>query len=100
MYELGADDTAVRRVHLVVLTMPLLLVAALWAAAGATDLFRQIVFPGVVVVHGTLLAGLLGGRLTVRQTGPWVVLSPGVIITARLLTWAGAPASRPTTWAW
>ena len=30
-----------------------------------------------------------------RQTGPWVVLSPGVIITARLLTWELVPASRP-----
>ncbi len=95
MDALRADDTLLRRVHLVVLAIPLGLVLVLWVLVGTPDAFRMIVFPGVAVVHGTLLAGLLTGRLTVRQTAPWVVVSPAVVLVARLLVWELVPTSRP-----
>ncbi len=91
----GPEDRAVRIVHLVVLTIPLGLVLAQWVMVGTPDVFRQVVFPAIVVVHGALLVGLLTGRLTTRQTGPWVVGAPAVVLVARLLTWELVPGTRP-----
>ena len=95
MAEAGTEDRAVRVVHLIVLTIPLGLVLVQWATVGTPDLFRQLVFPAILVVHGALMVGLLSGRLSVRQTGPWVVGAPAVWLVARLLTWELSPATRP-----
>jgi len=89
------DNRALRWVYLVVLAIPLALVLAVWINSGVNEPFQRIVFPLVVIVHGTLMAGLLARRVPLALAGPVAVLSPTVILLVRLLVWEFQPATRP-----
>jgi diguanylate cyclase (GGDEF)-like protein len=95
MHDGRPDDGAVRRAYLAVLSITLVLVAALWATEGAREAFTRVTYPAVVIVHGALVVALWRGRLSPHLVGPWVFLSPMAILAARLVTWEFDPATRP-----
>jgi diguanylate cyclase (GGDEF)-like protein len=67
----------------------------LWLVQGVEDGFRRAAFATIVAVHGLLVLGVSNGRLSLRAAGPWVVLSPAVILASRLLLWEASPGTRP-----
>lgn len=90
-----SDDGPRRRVYLVVLLGVLLAVVVLWIVAGATDPFRRIAFPTIVVVHSLLVAGVLSRRLPLGIVGPWLVGSMAALLLGRLLSWEAELVARP-----
>jgi diguanylate cyclase (GGDEF)-like protein len=90
-----SEDRWVRLVYLVVLAVPLVLSAAAWLLRGADDAFTRVLFPWVLVVHGLLIVGFATRRLSLRAVGPYVFLSPLLILLFRLLSWELGLSSRP-----
>lgn len=95
MQDHQSDDGPLRRVYLVVLLGVLFAVVVLWIVAGATDPFRRIAFPAIVVVHSLLVAGVLSRRLPLGIVGPWLVGSMAALLLGRLLSWEAELVARP-----
>ena len=95
MYVAPEDDRAARRTYLVVLVGVLLAVVVLWVGVGATDGFRRVVFPAVVVVHVVLAIGVVTGRVPLVVVGTWLVGSMAALLLGRLGTWEFELVARP-----
>ena len=95
MYVNQEDDRAARRIYLVVLVGVLLAVAVLWVGVGATDGFRRVVFPMVVVVHVVLAIGVVTRRVPLAVVGIWLVGSMAALLLGRLATWEFELVARP-----
>jgi len=90
------EYTALRRVYLVVLAVPILLVLAiLLVGFGSRDAFRQLTVLGLLAVNGPLLVLLWRRRVSLTVVGAWVVIGPSLLLVGRLLTWEFVPATRP-----
>ena len=90
-----ADSRPVWWAYLVVLVGVLLAVVVLWVVVGATDAFRRVSFPTIVVVHGVLIAGVLTRRLPLRVVGAWLVGSMAALLFGRLGSWEAELVARP-----
>ena len=95
MYVNQEDDRAPRRIYLVVLVGVLLAVVVLWVGVGATDGFRRVVFPAVVVVHVVLAIGVVTRRVPLAVVGIWLVGSMAALLLGRLATWEFELVARP-----
>ena len=95
MYVEQADDRAARRVYLVLLVGVLLAVVVLWVVVGATDAFRRVVFPAIVVGHGVLAVGVATRRLPLAAVGAWLIGSMAALLLGRLVSWEAEFVARP-----
>jgi diguanylate cyclase (GGDEF)-like protein len=95
MYVNQDDDRATRRIYLVVLVGVLLVVIVLWVGVGATDAFRRVMFPAVVIVHGVLAIGVVTRRVPLAVVGTWLVGSMAALLIGRLVTWEFEFVARP-----
>jgi diguanylate cyclase (GGDEF)-like protein len=90
------EETAVRRVYLVVLAVPLLLALAVsLAGSGSGDAFRRTAVLGLLLTNGPLLVLLWRRRVSLSVVGLWVFLGPAALVVGRLLTWELVPSTRP-----
>ena len=90
-----SDDRPVRRAYFVVLVGVLVAVVVLWAAVGATDGYRRVVFPAVIVVHGLLVVGVVTRRVPLGVVGAWLVGSWAALLLGRLASWEAELVARP-----
>ena len=95
MHTEQVDDRAARRTYLVLLVGVLLVVVALWAVVGATDAFRHVVFPVIVLVYGALAIGVVTRRVPLMAVGAWLVGSTAALLLGRLVTWEAGLVARP-----
>ena len=91
----GPDSRPVRWAYLVVLVGVLLAVVALWVVVGATDAFRRVTFPTIVVIHSVLVAGVVTRRLPLGVVGAWLVGSMAALLFGRLVSWEAELVARP-----
>ena len=90
------EETAVRRVYLVVLVVPVALAVAISLFNfGSGDAFRQLTLLGLLAVNGPLLVLLWRRRVSLGVVGVWIVVGPSLLLVGRLLTWELVPATRP-----
>ena len=89
------DDSALRRLYLVVLAFPLLAVAKMWSLEGPIDAFTRVLYPLVVLTHGGLLLGFLSRRLSLRAVGYGTFIAITAILVGRVATWEMDLHSRP-----
>ncbi len=90
-----ADSRPVRWAYLVVLVGVLVAVVVLWVVVGATDAFRRVTFPTIVVVHSVLAVGVVIRRLPLRVVGVWLVGSMAALLFGRLVSWEAELVARP-----
>ena len=95
MQDEHSDVLPVRWAYLVVLVGVLLAVSVLWAVVGATDAFRRVVFPTIIVVHGVLAVGVATRRVPLRAVGAWLVGSLAVLLLGRVVSWEAELVARP-----
>lgn len=89
------DDRPERRAYFVVLISLLLAVIVVWAVMGATDGFRRVAFPTVVVVHAVLVVGVVTRRLPLGLVGAWLVAFTAALLFGRMATWEAELVARP-----
>ena len=90
-----ADSRPVRWTYLVVILGVMLAAGVLWAVVGATDSFRRVVFPTIIVVHGALAVGVMTHRLPLRVVGAWLVGAMAALLFGRLISWEAELVARP-----
>ena len=89
------DDIALRRAYVVVLVVPLMAVALMWAVRGPIDAFTHVLYPAVVVTYGALLAGFMSRLFSLRVLGSGVFLATTSVLVARVAAWEIVVQSRP-----